>query len=228
MNNILITSAGRRVSLVRAFQNELINSSLNSSNIFCADLNPKLSAACNIVKKNFKVSAATDYQYINDLLDISRKNKIKIIIPTIDTELKILAENKSIFLENGIVCLCANINFINICRDKRKTNIFFRSKDIDVPIEYSKENLKFPTFVKPFNGSSSKNLHLINNINELNSELLNNQDLMFLEYINPKEFDEYTLDIYYNKNHKICSIVPRIRIETRTGEISKGLTKKIS
>ena len=42
----------------------------------------------------------------------------------------------------------------------------------------------------------------------------------------PENYDEYTVDIYYDKFGELKSLVPRLRIETRAGEISKGLTSK--
>ena len=47
MNNILITSAGRRVSLVRFFQKEL-KSFFTDAKVFTTDLNPNYAAACQI------------------------------------------------------------------------------------------------------------------------------------------------------------------------------------
>jgi carbamoyl-phosphate synthase large subunit len=49
---------------------------------------------------------------------------------------------------------------------------------------------------------------------------------MFMEYVNPKDFHEYTIDAYYDKNSNLKCLVPRRRIEVRGGEISKGKTEK--
>ena len=49
---------------------------------------------------------------------------------------------------------------------------------------------------------------------------------MFMEYINPLDFNEYTIDAYYDKNSDLKCLVPRRRIEVRGGEISKGKTEK--
>jgi len=38
--------------------------------------------------------------------------------------------------------------------------------------------------------------------------------------------DEYTIDVLADFNGTVCSIVPRLRIETRAGEVSKGMTVK--
>jgi carbamoyl-phosphate synthase large subunit len=82
-------------------------------------------------------------------------------------------------------------------------------------------------FIKPYDGSLSKDIYLINCKEELTDSLLNNPKLMFMEYINPKDFHEYTIDAYYDKNSDLKCLVPRRRIEVRGGEISKGKTEKL-
>jgi carbamoyl-phosphate synthase large subunit len=38
--------------------------------------------------------------------------------------------------------------------------------------------------------------------------------------------EEYTVDMYYDKNGHLQCTVPRLRMEVRNGEISKGITQK--
>ena len=40
------------------------------------------------------------------------------------------------------------------------------------------------------------------------------------------EFDEYTVDAYYNRRGELRCLVPRKRVEVRGGEISKGVALK--
>jgi carbamoyl-phosphate synthase large subunit len=49
---------------------------------------------------------------------------------------------------------------------------------------------------------------------------------MFLEYLDPKEHIEYTVDLYYDRHSELKCVVPRQRIEVRGGEVSKGVTRK--
>ncbi len=225
MNNILITSAGRRVSLVREFQRE-IKSFFPDAKVFTVDLNPKFSSACQFSDGYFKVPKVINITYIDRLISICQRNDIGLIIPTIDTELLILAENKKKFRDYGIHLVISDKKFIEKCRDKRKIHIFFKEYNIPCATEMEKENLEFPVFVKPYNGSCSKGIQIINSKSEFNSHLFNNRELMFLEYLDPKSYDEFTIDLYYNKDSVLKCIVPRLRLETRGGEVSKGKTVK--
>lgn len=225
MNNLLITSAGRRVSLIRAFKKEL-NLFFPNSKVFAADLNPNLSAACYVADNYFKVGRVTDENYISQLLELCLANQIKLVIPTIDTELQVLAKNKQLFLEHGINLIISDLDFINTCRDKRVTNDFFAENGILFPRLINKSNPTFPLFIKPYDGSLSKDTFVITNSGELTSYHYSNLKFLFLEYIDPRFHDEYTIDMYYDKNNFLKCVVPRKRIETRGGEISKGMTVK--
>lgn len=223
--NILVTSAGQRVSLVRAFQKELKKIS-PEGNVYTTDLNPRISAACNISDKYFQVPKVTAPEYIGCLLSLCIENNIEMVIPTIDTELAILAENKSLFDNEGIKLIVPSIDFVKTCRDKRITNTFFEQRNINFPKSIDKNNPTFPLFIKPYDGSLSSNIYIINKLDELTEFHLSNEKFMFMEVIDRKIYDEYTIDLYYGADNKIKCIIPRKRISIRAGEILKGITRK--
>ncbi len=221
--NILITSAGQRVSLVRAFQNE-VKREFQNGKVYTIDMNPNLAPACIISDGYKKVKQVTDLNYIEELLAICMDWQIKLIVPTIDTELLILSQNRDKFSNIGVEIVVSNEKFVTMCRDKRMTNLFFRDKNIDIPKQYDKTNFQFPLFIKPYDGSLSKDIFLINKPEELTEYHLQNKKLMYMEYIDNTLFDEYTIDAYYDRNNNLKCVVPRKRIAVRSGEISKGLT----
>ena len=224
--NILITSAGRRVELIRAFQAEL-KKKFPFSKVYTAEANPEWSSACRVSDKFFVIPKVDNENYINSILELCIEEQIKIVVPTIDTELLVFSESKELFISNNIQLVVSDFDFISKCRDKRQTNIFFKDLNIEIPSAIDKKNPSFPLFIKPYDGSLSKDIYLINSKEELTDSLLNNPKLMFMEYINPKDFHEYTIDAYYDKKSDLKCLVPRRRIEVRGGEISKGKTEKL-
>ena len=225
MHNILITSAGQRVSLVRAFQKEL-SAFDEKAKVYTIDMNPILAPACHVSDGYRKIVRVTDKEYVIQLLEICKEWNIGMIIPTIDTELMVLAANKSMFEENGIIPIISSEKFVRICRDKRIVNDFFNQQGISTPRIMDKENPTFPLFIKPYDGSRSKDTFIIKSPEELQPYHFFYQKLIFMEYIDPKEHDEYTVDAYYNKKGYLCCVVPRKRILVRSGEINKGVTRK--
>lgn len=223
--NILITSAGRRVSLVRAFQKEL-KALFPEGLVMTTDFKPHLSAACHVSDKSFDLPLVDDINYISLLKDICLKNNIKLIIPTIDTELKVLAKHSKNLIKNGSIPIISTEKFIDICRDKRQMNAFFLNHNIQVAKEYSKFDYKLPLFIKPLNGSRSADTFIITKHEDLTEYHFKNQDLMFLEYLDHNDFEEFTCDLYYDKHHQLKCVVPRKRLEVRDGEVNKGLIDK--
>lgn len=224
-NNILITSAGQRVALVKDFQ-ETLKRFFPKGKVYTTDMNPQMAPAAYVSDGCFDVPRCTADDYIESLLSICYGNNIGMIVPTIDTELAILSANKDIFAKQGIFVSVSDYDFVVMCRDKRNTGEFFEKHGIRVPKAIDKYHPIFPLFAKPYDGSLSTNLHYIKNAEELTEEILNDPKLLFMEYIDKEVYKEYTVDMYYGKDNKVKCIVPRERIKIRAGEINKGLTEK--
>ena len=225
MNNILITSAGRRVSLVKAFRKELTSQFIDGK-VFTADMNPELSAACSISDGAFSVPHAGDPRYCERLIRTCHENNIKIVIPTIDTELIPLSKNSDLFSRENINLIISSPEMVLMCRDKRKTQRFFDKIGLDRPREIKKELPEFPLFAKPYDGSSSIGAKLIRDRETFEGIIRNEKKMIFLEYLSPGEHTEYTVDMYFDRSYYLKCAVPRERIEVRSGEVSKGVTRK--
>jgi len=226
MKNILICSAGRRVSLTFYFKEELQRNMGEEFKVFTTDLNPSMSSACLISDQGFKVGRFTDVDYMDSILSICREYGISIVIPTIDTELLLLSTHRELFLQEGIDIIVSDMYFIKICRDKRRMNLFFEERGFKIPKKVDRYKPTFPLFIKPINGSSSQNIFLIKNASMLSDFHVKNEDLMFMEYLPKDRYEEYTIDLYYDRNSNLKCVVPRIRIAVRGGETNKGITRK--
>lgn len=223
--NILILSAGRRVSLVRAFMKAAASVDKNIK-IFTGDANPVLSSACQVSDESVQLPRIDNENFISFLKGYALNKNITVIIPTIDTELLILSSHKKEFEESGVYIMVPDNDFVSICRNKRLTHQFFKEKGISVAEEISKDNIRFPLFVKPEDGSSSNHIYYAPEKKYLPPFVLDEPRFMLLEYLDRKLYDEFTTDMYFNRNGKLCCAVPRLRIETRGGEVSKGVTSK--
>ena len=224
-HNLLITSAGKRVEVVKEFQKEL-KRFYPEGKVYTTDLKPDLSPAGYVSDTCFEVPRVTEMGYTDILLQICLEHEVRIVVPTIDTELLILAREKQRFAEQGIVLAVSDERFIGICRDKRLTSDLFMTHAIKVPEPRDKYHPVFPMFAKPYDGSLSSNLHVIHKQEDLTEDILKDPKLIFMELIDNTVFQEYTVDMYYGEDHRVKCIVPRERIEIRAGEINKGRTCK--
>ena len=225
--NVLILSSGRRVELVKLFKKAKEELGIKGK-VIAVDLS-ETAPALYYADEYKLISRIDSGKYIEDIIKICNEKNINLIIPTIDTELLILSENiKKIEKETPAKVLISDEDVIKICRDKINTQNFFEKNGLGAPafideINLKKGNYSFPLFIKPLNGSSSINTFKVNNDAELK---------FFLNYVpNPMvqgfiEGEEYTVDTFLDFESNPISIVPRKRLATRSGEISKGLIVK--
>lgn len=221
--NILILSAGRRVELIKCFK-EAANLIGVSSRVITADIS-NTAPAIYFSDKNYIVPKIEKKEYIQKIIEICKLEDIRLIVPTIDTELLIMANNKKfIEKETNAKVLISNKKVIEICRNKINTNKFFEENGFGVPREIKLDDIKnnkykFPLFIKPFNGSSSINTFKINNEKELKFFIEYVKDPIIQEFI---EGEEYTVDVFLDFEGNPITIVPRQRLAVRSGEILKG------
>lgn len=225
MKNILITSAGKRVVLVQIFRQTLKDLGMEAR-VLTTDMKPMMAPACIVSDEGIKVSPCTADDYIDELIQICQNKNIGVIIPTIDPELMLLALNRQRFSDIGVEIVLSDADFVGVCRDKRKTHLYLQNIGIEVPKAVDKYHPTFPIFVKPYDGSLSTDIHVVWNQRELTQDMVENPKYMFMEYIDLKEYQEYSVDIYFGMDHCVKGIVPRERIAVRAGEINKGKTHK--
>lgn len=222
--NILLTSVGRRVELLKAFRESMLRSG-TTGKIITTDL--KRNAPASFLADTAEiVPRVDDPHYIDRLLDICDRHQIDLLIPLIDTELNLLSLHEQRFRDRGVTVLISSAAVNDICYGKKKTGLFFQTIGIKAPKIYQLDEVRdrdFPVIIKPNQGSASVGVHQIKNRAELNFFANYIEDPIIQELISG---DEYTIDVLVNFQGKAISIVPRLRLETRAGETSKGTTVK--
>jgi len=221
--NILFTCIGRRVSLQRAFRAAAKSLGLNSS-IFGTDTT-NLSSALQLCDEAFVVHPVTHRRYIPQLLSIVKSHHIGLLVPTVDLDLKTLAQNHEKFAALGCSVLVSKPSVINICQDKRKTYRFLIENGFDSPLTLSprevlsKRTFNGPYFIKPWDGYAARG----------NAVIENREDLEFYSKKVPNPIcqelvrgQEVTCDAYVDFDMKVRCVVPRRRLEVRAGEVSKA------
>jgi carbamoyl-phosphate synthase large subunit len=221
---ILFSCIGRRVALLDAFRRSLDGLGLDGR-LLGADSSP-FSAAGQRCDRLFKVKPSSAYGYVDDLLDLCRREHVNLLIPLIDPELQILAGQNARFSEVGTTLCLSSPRVIGICRDKIRTFEALSSAGIDTPQIYSYEQTaraELPLFMKPRGGSSARDIHRIEMLDELVFYHRMVPDAIFQEFLDGQE---YTLDVFADFQGRPLSVVPRKRIEVRGGEVTKSMPVK--
>jgi len=225
--HILFTSVGRRVSLVRLFRKSLSKQNIPHK-LVGVDLSP-LAPASRVVDKFYPVPRVDSKEYIPTLLEICKNEGIDLLVPLIDTELPIISRNKEKFKEQETTAMISSPQAIEIAMDKLKTSRFFQSSGLPALPSYDygdktwREKLNFPLMLKPAQGSASKGVYKIENEKELEVLASGLPQPIIQPLIKGRE---YTSDLFIDFQGKVRCVVPRLRIEVRAGEVSKGMTVK--
>ena len=220
---MLVLSAGRRVELIKCFKRAASELKVTGKVIAvdCSDTAPALYFA----DKYRLVPRIDSGRYVDAVIDVCNEESVSLIVPTIDTELLLLAENRErIEKETNARLLISDLSVIQICRNKLNTQKYMEEHGFKVPHLYTKEELEkddigFPLFVKPVDGSSSIDTYKVENREQLNAILTLVKDPMVQDYM---VGEEYTIDVFLDFGSNIITMVPRLRMATRSGEIAKG------
>lgn len=223
--NILVSCAGRRVALIRAFKQALADLAL-TGRVCAADLN-FTSPAAHVADARFTAPLFRSGTFIDDMLTLCEREKISLLVPTIDPELSLYAPARQRFADIGTTVAISSEQVIEIGADKRLTHRWLNENGFPAPrqasitdVLASPNDWPTPLIAKPARGSSSIGLRRVTRIDEL--ALINQPETMVVESVAPG--DEYTIDVYIDRTGKARCAVPRMRLETRAGEVSKGMT----
>lgn len=222
--NVLFTSAGRRVELLRAFQRAYRALRLKGQ-IVVADVNP-LAPAFQIADSTHVVPRLTDPEYVPALLEIVRRRRVKLVFPLIDPDIPILAAHKKEFESAGARVMTPDADGVDTARDKWQTYRMYRANGIPaarswLPEDLKKEKPEFPLFIKPRQGSAGKGAFRIEDERQLEFFLTYVEDPIIQECLPGPEI---TCDVVCGPDGAVWAVVLRRRLEIRAGEVSKGVT----
>jgi carbamoyl-phosphate synthase large subunit len=226
--NVLLSSAGRRVALLRIFRQALRNLGLKGK-VLATDMS-RLSSAFHDADIAFTVPRCTSSEFIPAMLEICNYHSVGLLVPTIDTELPALAAARQEFAAIGTVVAVSSSEFVKIGGNKLETHRWLvgngfptvRQEFVDVVLEHPEE-WSFPFLVKPAGGSSSIGVSVVHDREQL--KVCTKGEVFVAQSIAPGV--EYTVDVLADRSGRCLCAVPRRRLEVRSGEVSKGMTVKM-
>jgi carbamoyl-phosphate synthase large subunit len=225
---ILISSVGRRAQLVQCFRRAARELDLPLT-VLGTDAAPELSPASHLVDRCFQVPPCSDPQFVSATIAICRNQNVNLIVPTIDHELPIYAAHVKDFEIAGGKVLISSPSTIDIAFDKCRTNEWFVAQGFPTVAQQSLEQVlsdlsqwTFPVIVKPRRGSASIGVRIVNQAETLQS--IKGQDGLLVEAV--ARGVEHTTNLFVDRSGRCLCAVPHQRLETRGGEVSKGITVK--
>jgi carbamoyl-phosphate synthase large subunit len=227
--NVLISSVGRRSQLIECFRSSLDELRIRGQ-VYGCDLDPTQAPAAHLVDRCFRVPRCTSSEFIPELLDLCRRHDIRLIVPTIDTELEAYARSRMLFRDAGVNVAVSGWDTVQIACDKVQTHEWLiRNEFPTVPQANVSDVLKrlnewaFPVIVKPRNGSASIGVRTINSPELLAAMAADEPGLLVQGLAQGRE---YTINAFVNSKGECVCAVPHLRVETRGGEVSKAQSSK--
>lgn len=217
--NLLLTSVGRRIELVQAFKDAAQRLGV-SLRVIGADISAT-APALMYCDETVIVPRISSPEYIPTLVKICAEKQVNGLVPTIDTDLLLLAQEKQRFSDVGTTVFISAPEKIALCRDKRKTSDYFLSLGLHAPVAVSAlEDYQggFPAFIKPFDGSSSVGANRADTPEQLRQYAMQLDRYVIQPFA---EGTEYTVDIFCDPQGNPVYITPRIRLAVRAGEVLK-------
>lgn len=225
---VLVSSVGRRSQLIECFRQAMSEMGV-CGRVLGMDVAPKTAPAAYLVDKCFTVRRCGDPGFIDDVLRIAIEENVSLVVPTIDTELLVYATNRQRFLQHGITVSVSDPETIGIACDKVETRRWLAENNFLSPRQGSPnevlqnpEKWRFPLIMKPRSGSASAGVFIAKSLVALKEHAEDRQGLIVQEIAHG---DEYTVNVFV-QDGRCVSAVPHIRLETRGGEVSKGITTK--
>ena len=218
--HLLFTAVGRRIELLQAFREAALVLG-KPVKLYGTDVDgaaPAL-AFCDCAAS---APGIAEPGYVDALLRLCEEEHIRCVIPTIDTDLLPLSENRARFRELGTRVLVSSPRAIEICRDKLKTAALFRRCGLRCPApaaDWRAYRGGFPAFIKPRTGSASVNAFRVEDEEALAFYAARIPDHIIQPYISGREF---TVDVFCGWDGDPISIVPRERLRVRAGEVARA------
>jgi carbamoyl-phosphate synthase large subunit len=225
---VLVSAAGRRVSLLQTFRDALPAAGLRGRVIAC-DLD-WTAPAMHVADGGFLAPCCDDPVFPEWAVDLCSREQIDLVIPTIDTELAGWAALHDRLAAKGTVVAVSSPATVAIAADKRLTNEHCRHNGIPCPRQDTvsgaldrPDRWRLPLIVKPANGSAGHGMETVRTWHELELLATRSGDRgvdLVVEELAPGV--EYTVDVYVDGTGTVRCAVPRRRIEVRGGEVSKA------
>lgn len=225
---LLLSSAGRRVELLRHFRRDAAALGLDLR-IIATDLQAPWSSACRDADECHVVPRVDDPAYIEETLSICEQHGVDLVVPTIDPELLPLAAHKAAFVAGGTDVLVSSPDIVRTARDKLETARLFERCGVPAPksaepaeVLASPDSWTGPVILKPRGGSSSIGLKRLASAATLAGETIPDG------YVVQEQLqgEEYTINLYFGPDGEPGCVIPHLRREVRSGEVSKGVTRR--
>ena len=214
--NVLITSASRKVTLVRAFREAMAR--LAGGRVLATDISP-WAVALQDAHEAVRLPRSDEPGFESALERLCEDERIGLVVPTRDDELPMMAAARERLAGAGTMVLVSSPEAVATCRDKVRFAEAVQAAGLDCPRMYVPPDVQLPAFVKPRSGAGGRGATAVSTVQGLEaavaSILAAGGEPLVQEFVDATEF---TIDVFIDPDGQPISCVPRERVVVVAGE----------
>ena len=227
--NMLILSCGTRNKVVQYFKKAFSGKGL----VVATDMSPYAPALYD-ADKYYIVPRMTDPGYIDQILEICKKENISGVLSLIDPELSLLAKEQARFAQIGTTVIGSGFAQCERALDKMQMYQWlvehgYRCAKSYTDIQAFEADVKagvlsYPVFVKPECGSASLSINKAADVETVRFLMEHGDGMMIQEFLHGQEIGA---DVYIDMiSGEVVSIFTKKKLLMRAGETDKALSFK--
>lgn len=220
---IAFTCVGRRVQLVRHFRRICLDAGITCT-ILGLDCEPARASAAYYCDRMIAVPPGNHVDFPEAIRQVVRKCGVGLLIPLADSDLQGLADIRHEIAQLNCLPACCGPKTTQITRDKLNTYHWLHDCGLGTPYtqtlaEALQTRPPLPAFVKPRYGSAGKNTLLLDSW-QLQDWMRARADTFVVQ--EALDGQEFTVDAFIDPDRRVHSVIPRMRLEVRGGEVVKS------
>jgi carbamoyl-phosphate synthase large subunit len=211
---VLVSSAGRRVELLRGFRRALDAIGATAGRVLATDCS-WYSSAFHDADEAFLVPRLDDPEFVPRLLELCAKHDVDLIVPTIDTEMPVWVAHRDPFEAIGTTIAVSSPDVVTIAADKQRTHDWLVAHDFPT-VEQTEpaaaladlDTWNFPLMAKPRFGSAGLGVGRVRDAAELALVARRGHELGEIVVQRVAPGVEHTIDVLADRTGRcVCAVL---------------------
>lgn len=193
--------------------------------VLTTDTDPA-AATSHVADRVFLTAPFVSADFDRQVLALCLEQQVTAVLPSIHESVPALLRCRRALEDAGVRVLLPDDAVTRACLDKRATATLFQEAGLRPVPEVPADSPPFPSVLKALDGAGGRGVFMLDNALDLaaarekvNRHKANNYIVQ--EFI---DGDEYTIDALCDWDGRVLVAVPRVRIQTKGGETTRGRT----
>jgi carbamoyl-phosphate synthase large subunit len=222
--SVLLTCAGQRVDVVRAFR-EALNGLGWDGDVVAVDANP-LSPALSLADRGAVVPPASSPEYVPSLARLAAEHGVRAVLPLADLDNVELVAERELLERAGAVLFLPDLPVAEAMFDKYLCHEALLAAGLPSPDTWVPEELPaeppLPLLVKRRWGYASRDIYRCESLADVGFFVRYAGVPVIVQRFCPGE--QFSIDVLCDLESRALNVIPRTMIESKGGESIKGTT----